>query len=141
MNLVAARIGAIFYVIWGIIHMIAGYQILELGQALDPGVVQGRIFQDAWNIFLAGVVVIVIAVALNWRNSRTGFWINLILVSLLDIGYVVLVLAPGYDPLWLGLQGPVAWVIAATFSTVGFAARPHGSVAPNADHLRERHSH
>ncbi|MEV5010473.1 hypothetical protein AB0K74_19030 [Streptomyces sp. NPDC056159] len=59
---------------------------------------------------------------MNWRNSRTGFWINLTLVSLLDIPFILFVIVPGYAPLWPGLQGPIAWVIAATCAAVGLAA-------------------
>lgn len=122
MRQLAARIGAIFYVIWGIVHINAGYGLFELGLSLNPGMVQARMFQNAWNILLGAVVVIVIGVTMNWRNSRTGFWINLTLVSLLDIAFVVFVIVPGYAPLWPGLQGPIAWIIAAAFTAVGLAA-------------------
>jgi hypothetical protein len=32
------------------------------------------------------------------------------------------VIVPGYAPLWPGLQGPIAWVIAASCTAVGLAA-------------------
>jgi hypothetical protein len=123
MNQLAARIGAIFYVIWGIVHINAAYGLLKLGQSLSAGMVQARIYQDAWNILFGALAVIVIAVTMNWRNSRTGFWTNLTLVSLLDIAFILFVIVPGYAPLWPGLEGPIAWVIAASCTAVGLAAR------------------
>ncbi|TDD44948.1 hypothetical protein E1286_25515 [Nonomuraea terrae] len=63
---------------------------------------------------------------MNWRNSRAGFWINLILASLLDIAFVVFVIVPGYAPLRPGLQGPITWVIAAVFSAAGIVAARQG---------------
>ncbi len=122
MNRIAVRIGAIFYVIWGIVHINAAYGLLKLGQSLSAGMVQARIYQDAWNILFGALAVIVISVTMNWRNSRTGFWTNLALVSLLDIAFILFVIVPGYAPLWPGLEGPIAWVIAASFTAVGLAA-------------------
>lgn len=130
MNQLAARIGAIFYVIWGIVHINAAYGLLELGQSLSAGMVQARIYQDAWNILFGALAVIVIGVTMNWRNSRTGFWINLTLVSLLDIAFILFVIVPGYAPLWPGLEGPIAWIIAASCTAVGLAARTMTTSAP-----------
>jgi hypothetical protein len=124
MNMAAAKIGAIFYVIWGLVHINAAYALLKLGQSVDPSMVQARVFQDAWNIFFGAIVVIIVGVTMNWRNSKAGFWINLTLVSLLDIAFVAFVIVPGYAPLWPGLQGPIAWVIAAVFSAIGLASHP-----------------
>jgi hypothetical protein len=66
---------------------------------------------------------------MNWRNSRTGFWINLTLVSLLDFAFVLFVIVPGYAPLWPGLQGPIAWLIAAACTAVGLAAHRNEPIA------------
>lgn len=83
----------------------------------------GRIFQNAWNMFWISVAVIVIAVAYNWKNRPLGYWANLTIVSLADLGYIFAVVAPGYAPLPWGLMGPAIWLIAAIFSTIGILAR------------------
>jgi hypothetical protein len=114
-----ARIGAVFYVIWGVLHLNAARTIFTLGQPLNPGMVQARLYQDAWNILFGAITVIAVGTTMNWRNSRTGFWINLVLVVLLDLAFVIYILVPGYAPLWPGLEGPVAGLIAVAFSTVG----------------------
>ncbi len=43
---------------------------------VDPGVVQGRLFQNAWNLAVFALVALVVAIMMNWRNSHTGYWIN-----------------------------------------------------------------
>lgn len=120
---ITAKLGAVFYVIWGLVHIKATHGLLELGQSLDPGMVQARVYQDAWNILMSAIAVILIGILMNWRNSTTGYWINLVLVTVLDIAFVLFVIVPGYAPLWPGLEGPIAWVIAAVLSTLAFTSR------------------
>ena len=118
MNLFA-RLGAITYVLWGLLHIQAARFVYLLGQSLEPGIVQGRIYQDAWNLLFFALFGIVVAVMLNWKNSRLGYWLNLVVVSAGDIGFIVTVLLPGYIPWVPGGVGPLLWVLAAVFSTIG----------------------
>ena len=113
------RIGAIMFVIWGVLHANAALKVYELGRAAEPGMIQGRLLQSAWNLLFFAVVAIVVAAWLNRRNSRSGYWINLITVSVTDIGFVLFILVPGHLPLWPGLLGPVFWVLGALFATIG----------------------
>src|SRR5580700_8212417 len=99
----AYRIGAVCYVIWGIFHAYIGGFLLyrvatagthgalaTIGNALPPGriltqndpLVNGVLQHYAWNLLWFGVYAIVLAVFMNWRNSRTGYWFNLVVVSL-----------------------------------------------------------
>ena len=118
MNLFA-KIGATTYVLWGLLHIEAARRVYMLGQTLDPGMVQGRIYQDSWNLLFFALFGIVVAVIWNWRNSRLGYWLNLVVVSAGDIGFILFVLLPGYIPLVLGGLGPLLWVLALVFSTLG----------------------
>ncbi len=47
MNNLFAKSGSILYVLWGILHLEAARKVYLLGNTLDPGIVQGRIYQDA----------------------------------------------------------------------------------------------
>ena len=118
MSNIFAKLGSITYVLWGILHIEAARRVYVLGQTLDVGMVQGRIFQDAWNLLFFAIFGIVIAIFLNWKNSRLGYWLNLSVVSAGDIGYIVFVLVPGYVPFMPGALGPILWVLAVVFSTV-----------------------
>ncbi len=79
--------------------------------------VQGRLFQSAWNLLFFAAFAIVIAVFFNWRNTRGGYWLNLVVVSVTDIGFIAFVLVPGYLPVWPGMLGPLFWVAAAAVTT------------------------
>jgi hypothetical protein len=100
-----------------------------LGQTLDPGMLQGRIFQDAWNLLFFAIFAIVVAIFFNWKNSRLGYWMNLTVVSAGDIGYIAFVLVPGYVPFMPGALGPMLWILAVLFSTVGIVRARQGGYA------------
>ena len=114
-----AKVGAVAYVMWGILHIQAARLVFLLGDSLEPGMVQGRIYQDAFSLLFFAIFGIAVAVWLNWRNSRLGYWLNLVVISAADIGFIVYVLLPGYVPLVPGGLGPLFWVVAIIFSTLG----------------------
>lgn len=113
------KLGAGMYFIWGLLHLKAAYSVYQLGASLDTGMVQGRVFQDAWSLLFFALVGMIIAVKFNWNNSRLGYWVNLITVSVTDIGFIVFVLMPGYLPIFPGILGPLFWLLGVLFSTIG----------------------
>ena len=123
------KLGSITYVLWGILHLEAARKVYALGQTLDAGMVQGRLFQDAWNLLFFAIFGIVVAIFLNWKNSRLGYWLNLVVVSAGDIGFIIFVLVPGYVPFMPGALGPILWVLAALFSTAGIMSTDQGETA------------
>jgi len=118
--MVFARLGAVFYGLWGMLHIVAAYKVYALGQGIEQGMIQGRIYQDAWSLLFFAIASIVIAIAYNWRNSKSGYWSNLVLVSTADIGFIVTILVPGYLPLFPSALGPTLWLLALVFSTLAF---------------------
>jgi len=118
-----ARLGAGFYFLWGLLHVGAALQAFRAAQAMDPGLIEGRLSQGAWNIGVFAIAAMVVAVTLNWRNSRIGYVINLAMVSAADIGFIIFVLQPGYVELWPSVLGPILWVLAAITSTLALRAK------------------
>jgi len=114
-----AKIGSILYVIWGLLHVKAAFDEFALGARLDSGLVQGKINQGAWDLLFFALFAIVVAIKYNWKNSRLGYCLNLIVVSAADIGFIIFVLLPGHITLFPGILGPIFWVSAVIFSTVG----------------------
>ncbi|MDQ7015944.1 MAG: hypothetical protein Q9N68_06155 [Gammaproteobacteria bacterium] len=112
------KMGAILYLLWGLLHIKAAIATYQLGATLDPSLIQGRVYQDAWNLVFFAVSVSVIAVLLNWRNSRLGFWLNLSIASVTDVGFILHVLMPGYIPMIPGIIGPILWVFAVIFTAI-----------------------
>jgi hypothetical protein len=122
-----SKIGAVFYIIWACLHLLAAYSVYVLGRSLDSSMVQGRVFQDAWNLLFFSIIAISVAATLNWRNSVWGYWINVATVGIADTGFIFLVLVPGYAPVWPSILGPVFWVLATIFSTIAALTRSKGT--------------
>jgi len=121
------RIGTVAYVLWGLLHMLAASEAARLAMTVEAGAIQGRLLQNAWSLAIFALVATVVAITMNWNNSRAGYWINLVTVSAADLGFIVFILAPGHLPLWPGALGPVLWVIGALFTTLAFVARHEDS--------------
>jgi hypothetical protein len=122
-NTISARIGTACYVLWGLLHYAATYNVYRIALGLPPGMAQGRLFQEAFYIFSFATAGIVIAVSLNWRNSRAGLWANALLIGVADVPFILFVLAPGYLPLLSGSMGPDLWVAGMLFTGLGQGSR------------------
>jgi len=122
-KIVFARIGALCYVLWGLVHYQATYNVYQLGLGVPPTMVQGRLFQLAFYLCAFATTGIVLAIKMNWHNSRTGFWLNALIIGLADVPFILFVLVPGYIPFWPGVQGPALWVLAMVFTGLGQTAK------------------
>jgi len=155
MGVQSARIGAVLYALWGVVHVLgdgvllvaaaggseaflraqAGGSVPGLGglSGSDAALAaaQGVFAFHAFNLTWFGLLVTVIAVRLNWRNAAAGHWLNLALVGLVDLGLVLFIVWPGVLPLSDAWIGPALFAPAAIFSAVGRwharPARPSGS--------------
>jgi hypothetical protein len=65
----------------GLLHFIAAY-----------------LMQTAFYLAAVAATVIVLALTLNWRNDRLGFWVNGVMVGITDIPFILFVLIPAYAP-------------------------------------------
>jgi len=117
----AAKLGAAIYVVWALLHLQAAWAVYQLGRRVAPSMVQARLFQDAWNLACFSAAAIGVALTLNWRNNRWGYWINLAVIGVADIGFIIFVLLPGYLPPWPGLLGPLVWLVGLALTTIGLA--------------------
>ncbi|MCF7821556.1 MAG: hypothetical protein K9M17_03825 [Mariprofundaceae bacterium] len=140
----AHKIGAVLYILWGGLHIYFGVWMLyalytegaaaviaivgsgvpasTLPVSLDP-VTAATIGQHAWNILWFGFFAVVVGALLNWKNSLAGYWANLVVVSAADSGFVVAILLPGYIAISDGIEGPLLWIPAVIFSTIGILNR------------------
>jgi hypothetical protein len=118
-----AKIGAAFYVLWGVFHLFAASAVYSLAQTNAPGMVQGRLLQDAFYLLFFACSGIAVALISNWRNGRQGYWMNGVLIAIADIPFILFVLIPGYLPWWPGLIGPILWALA--FLCTSFARFRH----------------
>jgi hypothetical protein len=114
-----AQMGAIFSIAWGLLHLYAAFQVYTLGTRQSAGMVQGRIYQSAWNLAACAIGVLAVAVIFSWFNTSIGYWLNLALTSITDLGFILFVVGRRYLPPWPGLLGPALWLLALLFSTLG----------------------
>jgi hypothetical protein len=138
-----ARIGAVFFGLWGLLHLIGGSAILAT--TLGGGPAAGFAFYEqssgdftplaaailamnSFTIAWVGALVIVIAATMNWRNDCTGFLLNVALAGLMDVALVIFLLAPGFVSLGDALNGISLLVIAVIFSSVGLLRQRKASV-------------
>jgi hypothetical protein len=135
-----AKIGAVFYLLWGIVHVAgAGMQLVALrsggGGALGEMIATARTYDPAtdpvpevasafmgmgaFNLLWIGLLVSWIALRMNWKNSVAGYWLNLGIVGATDLGLVLFLLASGTMAWTDGSIGLSLYLFAAVFSTVG----------------------
>jgi hypothetical protein len=124
--MVYAKIGSGLYIVWGLLHIVAAVQEFMLGATLEFGLVQGKINQGAWELLFIALAAMAIAVIYNWKNSRLGYWLNLLMVSIADIGFIIFVFLPGHVSFLTGILGPVFWISSAIFSTIGIRSQAIG---------------
>jgi hypothetical protein len=112
----AAKIGAVLYVLWGAFHLAAANAVYELAEQ-STEMTRARLLQDAFYLLFFAVTGILMAVILNWRNDKQGYWMNGTLIAFADVPFVLFVLMPGRIPWWPGLVGPLLWLLAFMFTT------------------------
>ncbi len=122
------RLGAVFYVIWGLLHLNAARGLYQLGTTVDAGIVQARIFQGAWHMLFFAIAAIAVGVIYNWKNSSLGYWLNLVVVSVVDVGFIWFVLVPYLGIVSPASLGPLFWILALIFSTLGYLKEERNDV-------------
>lgn len=137
---IAQRTGAIFYALWGALHVAGGIALLSEAStngadkmlrsmnngltpggipAIPPGIADGLAEFHAFNLAWIGLVVTVVAITMNWKNSRTGYWLNLAVVAAADIGLILFMVIPGYMSIADSWPGPLLFIPAVVFATIG----------------------
>lgn len=133
----AHRVGAAFYVLWGIVHVLGGFAILTAADvpakmamqatALAPDSFTGAddaalgavLSYHGFDLVWIGLFAIILGGGLTWRNSLFGYWLNTAVIGAVELGLVVFLLAPGYMRVTDGGIGLGLFALAWFFSTVG----------------------
>jgi hypothetical protein len=80
----------------------------------------GEVFAfHSFNIVWLGLVSIAVAVFLNWKNSKPGYWINMAIVGFADLGLIFFMVIPGVMSITDAWIGPLLFTLALVFSTIG----------------------
>lgn len=106
------KVAAILWVIWGLVHTLAGVIVLSsdasggfaaIADAIDPATltidyapaVGGILNQHGWNLGWFGIATIIGGI-LIWRGNMTAIWVTAMVGGLADLGYLLYVDFPGY---------------------------------------------
>ena len=105
---------------------------VERHRATDGrGSAQARLLQLAFYLAAFATTAIALAIGLNWRNDRLGFWLNAVSIGVADVPFIVFILVPGYMPWWPGMLGPVLWIVGLACTAISRsrpAELPNGSL-------------
>ncbi len=128
-----ARVSALLYAAWAVFHLKVAWDILQLGLTQN-GIAQGRTFQLAAYMLTIALFVLVVAIALNWRNRISGYWLNLCVAGWADAVWLIVVVLPGYVSLVRGVIPPAIFLAAAIASTL--ARQTRGSPEGDSSRLK-----
>lgn len=147
----AHKIGAVFYILWGAIHVLGGGMMImaandgvntfivsqtqhEQSVLVDPAADRnsdgyraavGIFTFHAFNIAWFGLFAIVIAVMMNWKNSSTGYWLNAAVIGCVELGLIIHVTIAGIDIFSGPITGIALFVLALLFSSIAkFSQQP-----------------
>jgi hypothetical protein len=139
---ISPRFGAVVFLLWGVVHALGGatfiYVTSQQGSAAALGMmasalgevsagtgtdVEALLLYHFFNIAWLGLVAIAISLTLNWKNSVTGFWINVAIVAFADLGLLVFMLLPGLMQWKDGAIGLVLGVAAIALSWLAVPGR------------------
>lgn len=138
----ALKISSVLWVIWGLVHLLAGVIVLSgdassgfsaIADAISPETLQhdyapavgGILNQHGWNLGWFGLATFVGAIFI-WRKSRVAIWVTALIGGLADLGYLLFVDLPGYVHFFPGTLMTIIsataialslWVFASTRST------------------------
>lgn len=108
------------YVLWGLLHMGLGASMV-IGD-LSDGVPSNELAAESLLYFIAvtvlGAQAIFVALTLNRVNSPAGFWLNTVVLGVVDVAFVVFLVLPGHVDLFGGFAGPVVWLAATTCAAI-----------------------
>lgn len=145
-----SKIGIIMFILWGILHILVGAIAVAAYITKGPvgiftayGATLGT--QDTgetlmlaanialeFSIILAGYGILSIwAAMLMYRGQTLGFWLNTILLGIVDVAFVYALMLPGYIPVDQGIWGPVLYVLGVLFGALGIKRSVNASSQGN----------
>lgn len=129
------KISAILWVIWGLVHALAGVMTISgdtaaaaagIADGVDPNLLKmdypdavGAIInQHGFNLLWCGVVTIIGGIFI-WRKNVTAIFVSALVGGLLDVGYFIFIDLGGYNKF---VPGTVMTIISASAICLSFYA-------------------
>ncbi|MEM9277467.1 MAG: hypothetical protein AAGA76_02720 [Pseudomonadota bacterium] len=133
MHINALKFSAVLWIIWGLVHALAGIIVLgsdttggfqAIADAIEPSTLEagyhvavgGILHQHGWNLGWFGVATLIGAIFI-WRLNFTAVWVTGMIGGLADLGYLFFVDLPGYVNF---VPGTVMTFVSGTAITLSF---------------------
>ena len=140
-----AKIGAVCFVLWGVLHLAGGSMILlslsespEKGFAYYqhsegpfPGLAGSVLGYLSYSVLWLGALVTFIGVRYNWQNHERGLALNTLLVLLTEIGLVIFLILPGYVPWAEASPGLLLLVAGGACGGIACQAKSSAALSPS----------
>ena len=132
-----SKIGAISFILWGIMHMGGGSMILlSLSESPNKGFAYYQHYEGSFPelagsvlgymsfiIVWLGILVAGIGIRYNWRNYELGLALNTFLVFLTEIGLIIFLVLPGYVSWAEAFPGLLLFLMGSIFGGIACQAR------------------
>ena len=121
--MIFAKIGAISYALWSILHIAVGLdRLIARADAGLLGEALGRLAQGHWTLIWVGVLGLGLS-CYNWRNNAVAYWLSAFVISVEDIGFLLFPVWQGGFGLPAAAIGPVLWIVGLVFTTIAHLTR------------------
>lgn len=119
----AAKIGALAYAAWSILHIVLGVSRLS-ERAADGTLAEaaGRLAQGHWTLLYLGVFGLIVS-WFNWKNDKIAYWLAAFIISAEDIGFLLFPVKYGGLEPPASVVGPALWLIGLVFTTIAYRNR------------------
>lgn len=122
--MIYAKIGAISYALWSILHIVVGVnRLAERIEAEALAEAVGRLAQGHWTLIWVGIFGLIVS-WWNWKNDRAAYWVALFVISAEDIGFLLFPVWQGGIEFPVAAIGPGLWLIGLFFTTLAYFRDP-----------------
>ena len=116
----AAKIGAISYALWSLLHIILGIGRLSGRISCDTlGEAAGRLAQGHWTLLYLGIFGLILSY-FNWRNNAAAYWVAAFIITAEDIGFILFPVMQGGIGFPANTVGPALWMIGLVFTSIAY---------------------
>lgn len=125
--MIYARIGAIAYALWSVLHIVLGVTRLA-DRAADGSLAEatGRLAQGHWTLLYLGVFGLILS-WFNWKNSAVAYWVAAFIISTEDIGFLLFPVWQGGTGFPAAVIGPGLWIIGLVCTTIAYVSAPRST--------------
>ena len=119
----AAKIGAIAYALWSVLHIALG--VSRLSERAADGTLSeaaGRFAQGHWTLIYLGVFGLILS-WFNWQNNKAAYWVAAFIITAEDIGFLLFPVMQGGIEFPASIVGPGLWIIGLVFTTIAYVKR------------------